>query len=273
LRVGLKQELMENLPWLVIAYVLICIGGYFANRIFMYFPDPYRYTPEEVGLTGVEEVELTTPDGVTLVAWYAPAAEGRPTVLYFQGNAGNAAGRAAKIETMRSGGTGVFYLNNRGYGGSGGKPTEKKNIADAILAYDHLAGLGIPPDRIVLFGESLGSGQAIPLAAQRPVKAVILEAPLTSTIDVARSVYFWLPLRLILQDRYHNEKNVKAVTAPLLVLHGKGDAVIPVSMGQRVFEAANEPKKLELFPQAGHADLFEHGAWERVKAFLETLDR
>ena len=129
--------------------------------------------------------------------------------------------RWCTIETIREGGFGVFYLNNRGYGGSGGRPTEENNVADAIAAHDHLTGLGVPAGRIVAYGESLGSGQAVRLAAKRPISAVVLEAPLTSTIDVARSTYFWLPLGLLITDTYNNVRNIRSVTAPVLVLHGE----------------------------------------------------
>lgn len=263
---------MQTILWIAAVYVAICLGGYFGNRLFMYFPDPHRESPEAAGLQGVEEVEIVTGDGETLVAWHAPAEQGMPTILYFQGNAGNAANRAPKIETMRAGGFGVFYLNNRGYGGSSGSPSEAANVADAMTVYDHLTSTGVAPERIVLYGESLGSGQAVRLAGEREVMAVVLEAPLTSTVDVARSTYFWLPLSLILTDKYHNERNIRAVTAPVLVLHGEKDSVIPVAQGKRVYEAANEPKHLELFPEAAHSDLFDHGAWERAEAFLKELD-
>lgn len=262
---------MELLPWLIGAYGLICLGGYFGNRLFMYFPDASRYAPSEIGLENVEEIELQTPDGVKLVAWHSKAEPGQPTILYFHGNAGNAAGRALKIDTMRRGGAGVLYVNNRGYGGSGGSPTEADNVADAITAYEHLRSLGVADSEIVLYGESLGSGQAVRLGGQKTVKAVVLEAPLTSTVDVARRTYFWLPLKLLLTDIYDNEKHVSEVKAPILILHGERDAVIPVGMGKRVYAAANEPKQIEIFPEAGHADLFEHGAWERVEAFLNAL--
>jgi len=261
---------MELIPWLVAVYAVICVAAYFGNRLFMYFPDPTRVAPAEAGLESVKEIEIAVADGVTLVAWHAPAKGNRPTILYFHGNAANAANRAPKIETMRENGFGVFYLNNRGYGGSGGRPTEENNVADAIAAYDHLTGLGIAGGRIVAFGESLGSGQAVRLAAARPVAAVVLEAPLTSTVDVARSTYFWLPLGLLITDQYDIERNIRSVTAPVLVLHGEQDAVIPVEMGLRVYRAANEPKRIELFPQGAHYDLFDHGAWDKTRAFLAS---
>jgi len=248
---------MELIPWLIAVYAVICLVAYFGNRLFMYFPDPTRVAPAEAGLGSVEEIEIAVADDISLVAWHSRAKKDKPTILYFHGNGANAADRARRIEKIREDGFGVLYLNNRGYGGSGGKPTEENNVADAIAAYDHLSGLGVPADRIVVYGESLGSGQAVRLAAERPVAAVVLEAPLTSTIDVARSTYFWLPLGLLITDQYNNERNIRSVKAPVLILHGEQDAVIPVEMGWRVYRAANEPKQIELFPQGAHLDLFE----------------
>jgi uncharacterized protein len=267
----MKQEVMTLIPWLVAVYAAICAVVYFGNRLFMYFPNPTRAAPAEAGLDHVKEIEIAAADGVTLVAWYAPARDGKATILYFHGNAANAGNRASKIGLIQENGFGVLYLNNRGYGGSGGRPTEEDNVADAITAYDHLIGLGVPPGKIAVYGESLGSGQAVRLAAARLVAAVVLEAPLTSTVDVARRTYFWLPIGLLITDKYDNERNIRTVTAPVLILHGEQDAVIPVEMGRRVYRGANHPKRIELFPQGSHDDLFDHGAWEKTRAFVVSL--
>ncbi|MGH6737187.1 MAG: alpha/beta hydrolase [Methyloceanibacter sp.] len=212
---------MELILWLAMLYAMICAVAYFGNRAFMYFPDPARVAPAEAGLDGIEEIEIAAADGTTLITWHAPAKEDKPTVLYFHGNGANAANRAPRIATMRQDGFGLFYLNNRGYGGSGGRPTEENNVADAIAAYDDLAKRGVSPEQIVVYGESLGSGQAIRLAAERPVATIVLESPPTSTVDVARATYFWLPLRLLITDQYDNERNIRSVPAPVLVLHGE----------------------------------------------------
>jgi len=262
---------MNVVLWLIAAYLVLCAAVYFGNRLFMYLPDPARVPPAEAGLEGVAEIELAAADGTKLVAWYAPPQNGKPILLYFHGNAANAANRAPKIAMMLEGGFGVLYLNNRGYGGSEGSPTEAHNVADAIAAYDYLVKRGVPADEIVAFGESLGSGQAVRLAAERPVAGVVLEAPLTSAADVGRSVYFFLPLSLLITDRYNVERHIRAVTAPLLILHGEQDEVIPVEMGKRNYRAANEPKRIETFRQGRHNDLFDHGAWEKMRDFLLSL--
>ena len=270
---SVAREIMDVVPWLIAAYLVICAAAYFGHRMFMYFPDPARIPPNAAGLDGVEEIEFAAADGTKLIAWYAPAADGKPTILYFHGNAANAANRAPKIDMMIESGFGVFYLNNRGYGGSGGSPSEANNVADAVAAYDHLRGLGVPTDKIAAFGESLGSGQAVQLAAERPVGAVVLEAALTSIVEVGRSIYFWLPLSLLITDQYNVERDIARVTAPLLILHGERDEVIPVAMGRRIYNAANEPKRVELFRDGRHNDLFDHGAWERMRDFLLALER
>lgn len=267
------RGIMEIVVWLIAGYLAICVAAYLGNRMLMYLPDPARIAPEAAGLAGVEEVELTAADGTKLVAWYASARDGNPTILYFHGNASNAANRAPKIDRMIESGFGVFYLNNRGYGGSAGSPTEAENIADALVAYDDLAARGVPAGKIVAYGESLGSGQAVRLAAERPVAGVVLEAALTSAVDVGRPMYFWLPLSLLITDQYNVERHIGEVTAPLLILHGERDEVIPVEMARRLYRAANEPKRLALFPDARHNDLFDNGAWETMRDFLMSLKK
>jgi len=264
---------MNILLWLAAAYLLLCLGAYFGNRLFMYFPDPARVPPGEAGLEGVKEVELAAADGTKLVAWYAPPQNSKPTLLYFHGNGANGANRAPKIAMIREDGFGVLYLNNRGYGGSEGRPTEAHNVADGIAAYDYLAGQGVPAYKIVAYGESLGSGQAVRLAGERPVAAIVLEAPLTSTADVGRKVYFFLPLGLLITDQYNVERHIRAVKAPVLILHGEQDEVIPVEMGKRNYRAANEPKRIEIFPHGHHNDLFEHGAWEKARDFFLSVSK
>ena len=264
---------MEFLPGLVIAYVLVCVAGYFLERVFMYFPDPERVPPAAAGLAGVDELEISGADGETLVAWYAKARDGKPTLLYFHGNAGNAAGRAERVATYAGAGYGILLMNYRGFGGSSGRPSEAANVADAEAAYAYLIAQGLSGDDIVLYGESIGTGVAVRLALSQPVRAVVLDAPLTSTVDVARRTYWFLPLRLIMTDQYRNIDRIGSLTVPLLILHGARDRVTPVAQGRRLYEAATTSKSMEIFPEGGHSDLYEHGAWDKIRAFLEALPR
>ncbi len=267
------REMMQLVVWLAASYAIVCVLGLLFHRHFMYFPVAERVAPSAAGLAGVEEVQIRSDDGQALVAWYAPPSAGKLTVLYFHGNAGNAASRADKFDTMRAGGFGVLLLNNRGYGGSEGSPSEASNVRDAVSAYEFAIGKGVSPQQIVLYGESLGSGQAVQLAGRRQVKAVILEAPLTSTIDIARSTYWFLPLRFVLTDQFRNIDHIAAIKAPILLLHGERDEVIPFEHSSRLQEAAQSPAQLEAFPDGSHSDLFEHGAWAKAVAFVDALPK
>jgi len=221
-------------------------------------------------LASVKEITFKGRGGVTLIAWYLPARGRKPTLLYFTGNSGSAASRARKIETIAANGYGVFMLNYRRYGGSGGWPTEANNVADASAAFDYLRALGVPAREIVAYGESLGTAVATRLALQRPVRALVLEAPFTSVVDVGLQVWWFLPLRLIVTDQYRTIDRIGSVRVPLLIVHGARDSLIPVTQARQIYAAANQPKSLAILRRGAHNDLFDHGAWEKVMAFLDV---
>lgn len=244
---------------------------YFAQRSFLYFPDPERVTPASVGLPSVKEVLIAAPDGETVIAWYGKAARGKPTLLYFHGNGGSLAVRSERFRYFLDAGIGVFMMSYRGYSGSTGAPTEAANVADAKRAYEALRAEGVGAEEIILYGESLGSGVAAQVAAEKPVRGVILDSPFTSIVDRAAQLYPWLPVRHLLEDRYDTRRYLGRIQAPLLILHGERDTIVPVEMGREVFALANEPKELAIFPEAGHNDLYLNGAFERVNAWIDRL--
>ncbi len=252
-------------------FALIVIVGRLLHRYFIYIPDRTRVAPKDVGLAGVEEVVFKATDGTKLIAWYLPARGPKPTLLYFTGNSGNVANRAGKIRTIAADGYGVFMLNYRRYGGSGGRPTEARIAADAVSAYDYLRGLGVTPHDIIAYGESLGTAVATRLSLQRHIEALVLEAPFTSIVDVGRLMWKGFPLGLIMADQYRTIDRIGQVKVPLFIVHGARDAIIPLGQARHVFHAANEPKSLTVVPQAGHNDLFDRGAWEKVRGFLVSL--
>lgn len=254
------------------AYVLICFGGFVLHRYFLYLPDKTRYAPKDVGLAGVEEITFKGKGGANLIAWHLPPIGRKPTLLYFTGNSGSAANRARKIEAIAASGYGVLMLNYRRYGGSSGWPTEANNISDAVAAYDLLRSSGVRARDIVAYGESLGTGVATRLVLERPVKALVLEAPFTSVVDVGRQVWWFLPLRLIMTDQYRTIDRIGSVDVPLLILHGARDRLIPVTQARELHAAANEPKRLAILRSGDHNDLFDHGAWDKVTGFLATLE-
>lgn len=259
------------LLYLAGSYLAICVIGRLVHRSFVYVRDPSHVSPKEAGMAGVEEVRLTAPDGAKLFAWYQPAQDGQPTLLYCTGNGGSTASRTEKFDAITGAGYGLLMLNYRGFGGSDGRPTEAHNKADAVLAYDWLRQRGLSPDQIVAYGESLGTSVATSLAVARRVKALVLEAPLTSTVDVGRRRWWFLPLRFVLVDQYRTIDVIGQVHVPLLIVHGIKDRVIPISQAQRLYAAANEPKIMQIFPEADHGDLYEHGAFQAIDGFLRSL--
>lgn len=253
------------------AYLVVGIAALIAQRKLMYFPDSTRVLPSSFALAGVEELVLRTPDGARLVAWYGRAAPGLPTLLYFHGNAGNLASRSERVRRFLAHGLGIFMLSYRGYSGSTGSPTERANVADAKLAYDMLVKEGVAPEDIILYGESLGSGVAVQLAAERSVGALVLDAPYTSIVDMAARVYPIFPVRWFVFDRYETMRYLPDVHAPVLVIHGEEDEVIPVEMGRAVYAAANGPKEIVTFPGARHSDHHLFGSYEEIFRWIDGI--
>jgi uncharacterized protein len=254
-----------------VLYLLAASGMFLLQRQFQYFPSRAAPTPDMVGLSDVQVAALRTPDGETLVLWYAPAKAGQPTILFFHGNAGEIANRADRFAFYQRRGFGVAFLSYRGFGGSTGTISETGLIVDAQTAYDWLMAQGVPSDRIVLVGESLGTGVAVQLAARQDVAAVVLEAPYAAAVDVATGMYPWLPVRLLMKDQFRSIDHIAAVTAPLLILHGTQDAMIPFAQGQKLFAAASAPKQFAELTGAGHQALFDPGTWAREVAFLSGV--
>jgi fermentation-respiration switch protein FrsA (DUF1100 family) len=252
-------------------FALIFVIARLLHRYFIYIPDRTRVAPKDVGLPGIQEVTFKGTGGVTLIAWYLPARPGKPTLLYFTGNAGNVANRAGKIARIGSDGFGVFMLNYRGYGGSEGWPSEAKITADALLAYDCLRAQGVSPQDIVAYGESLGTAVATRLVLQREVTALVLEAAFTSAVDVGKLLWPGFPLGAIMIDQYRTIDRIGEVRVPLFMIHGGRDTVIPLDHARHVYHAANEPKSIAVLPLADHNDLFERGAWSDVREFLDSL--
>lgn len=254
-------------------YATALSGMYVFQRDLQYFPSRRDPAPQDVGLTGVDRVLLPTPDGETLILWLSDLPEGAPVILFLHGNGGEIADRADRFAFYRSRGYGVAFLSWRGYGGSTGRPSETGLLTDARTALDHLRALGIPASRIVLVGESLGTGPAVMTAAMtaatNPVGAVILEAPYSAAVDIARAAYPWLPVGLLMKDQFRSRDHIAAIHAPLLILHGSADRVIPQAFGKRLFDAAADPKTFLSLGPVGHEALFSPVTWANEADFID----
>lgn len=258
---------------LLLIYGLVVLAAWLGQRRLLYVPDRTRVAPVILSLAGVSELELKTPDGERLVAWRLKAQPGRPTLLYFHGNAGNLATRANRVARYAALGYGLLMMSYRGFGGSSGSPSEAANIADAVLAYEHLISDGLTPQDIVLYGESLGTGVAVQLALKKPVSAVVLDAPYTSIVSMAQRTYPYLPVHPLLKDRYESDRIIARIGVPLLVLHGVRDGIIPIDMGRALYDKAQQPKKFVSFAEGHHSDLDDYGAVQAVNDWLSEMRR
>jgi fermentation-respiration switch protein FrsA (DUF1100 family) len=259
----------------LVVYVALCVFMFFNQRSFIYFPDRSRPNIAAANLERVEVIAVQPADAdFSIEGWYIqPRDADKPVILYFHGNAGNISIRAPRARALAEAGYGVLLAEYRGYGGNPGKPSEKGFYEDAMAYYNWLIQRGNFKDsQIVVYGESLGTGVATWLAAQRPnLAAVILEAPYTSLTDLGRMRFFFMPVDLLMRDRYTTSARIPGITSPLLILHGRRDMVVPVRYGQKVFDLANQPKTIKIFPSAGHSDLYSHGAADEIVAFLSRL--
>ena len=259
---------------LAVSYVLIALLLYLLQRRILYQPNRHPPDLAAAAFPGVRQVTVTTSDGLALLAWYLPPArDNARVVLYLHGNAAHIGNRAYRLAPYQRLGWGVFLLEYRGYGGNPGQPSEAGLITDAHAGLAALREMGFSLSAIVVWGESLGTGPAVQLAVEHKVAAVLLESAYTSIADIARLRYRLFPVDWLLLDRFDSLRKVSSIQAPVLVMHGAYDQIVPVAMGRAVHAAAPDPKQLWIASDAGHLDLVEAGAIEVAGHFVSQLDR
>jgi len=261
-----------KIAWPVIAAWGAGVLWYTGNRaIYHPFKHP-RGAWDLQGTLGAADVWLEAADGVRLHGWWMAPAEARLATLYLHGNAGNITHRAPQAGKITAAGSAVLLLDYRGYGRSQGRPTEKGLYQDAEAGYRHLLSRGFRPERIVLHGESLGTAVAVDLAARLPCAGLILEAPFTSTREIAARI---LPvLGPLVMHSFDSRAKIAGVRAPLLVIHGDRDEVVPYELGRALFDAANPPKSFFTAAGHGHNDLPETAGYgERLAEFYRAITR
>jgi fermentation-respiration switch protein FrsA (DUF1100 family) len=254
-----------------VLYLALVALLYVMERTFLYPASSYRVTAAEAGLPGFQDLTLATADGERLVAWWKPPQPDRAVLVYFHGNGGSLWNRRYRARLLAEDGRGLLMVSYRGYSGSTGAPTETGLREDARAAYAWVTER-VEPARVVLYGESLGSGVAVRLASERPVGGVVLEAPYTSTADIAKLTYWFAPVDLLMRDQFRSIDLIDDIKAPLLVLHGERDGLIPIRFGRRLFEAAREPKRFASLPGVGHLDVLEKGGLAPLRAFLGEVE-
>jgi hypothetical protein len=271
--IGMRSA-MGSLKNFVIYAAAIYLGFvallYALQRGLMYFPERLRTPPAAAGFPLATEETLTTRGGEKLIVWHVPPKDGGPIVLYFHGNGASLRFRVTRFQELVADSTGLLALSYRGYGGSTGSPSETGLIEDARTLYE-FAVARYAPERLVLWGESLGAAVAIVLAAERPVGKLVLEAPFISAVDLAASIYPFVPVRWLMKDQFRSDQRISAVNVPVLVMHGELDRVVPIRFGRQLFELIPGPKEFVHLPRAGHEGLDEHGAMQAAKRFIRYV--
>jgi uncharacterized protein len=245
------------------------------QRRLIYYPSPGRVPAAASVLPGSREVTVATEDGLRLHAWFLPAATSgrRPAVLVCNGNAGNRALRAPLAVALSRAGLSVLLFDYRGFGGNPGRPSEDGLAADARAAQAWLAARPeVDPRRIAYLGESLGAAVALRLAVERPPAALVLRSPFTSLADVGRLHYPWLPVGLLLADRYPSADRAADLTVPVLVVAGEHDRIVPAALSRRLYDAAAAPKRFVLVAGADHNDAALLDGRELVGEVLRFLE-
>ena len=255
---------------LLLVYFALAAFMYVFQRNFVFAPS--LGNPFQENHQPFQVLNYQTPMGLNLRGLYIPAKNGKPTIVYFHGNAGNLADRIYKAMEFIPNGYGVALIGYRGYSGNPGQPSEQGFYEDGRAAIASLKNSGVSPSNMVLYGESIGSGTATQMATEIPAKALILEAPFTSAVDVGARVYWFLPVRFLMKDKFDNKNKIGQLKMPILIVHGTDDHTISDKFGKKLYSYVTSPvKEFVSVKDAGHADLYDHGAGKVINDFLAKL--
>ncbi len=265
--------MFKNLIYLLLAVTFVLLYFRYIERRTIYFPmKDIEITPDAVGLT-YEDVYFLTEDRIRLNGWFLPNKNARSVLIFCHGNAGNISHRIEKIQILYNLGLDIFIFDYRGYGRSQGRPSETGLYRDAETAYNYIVSVrNIDPAKIIVFGESLGGAIAIDLANKKKIKALITEGVFSSTRDVARIVYPFLPSFLV-SSSFDSASKIRDIHVPKLIIHSLNDEIIPFRLSEKLFELAPQPKRF-LKLMGGHNTSFldsEELYRSRIAEFLKEL--
>ena len=255
----------------VLAYLIIILFVYFYQRSLLYNPSENNYLNDKINFN-YKEIFIETDKKIKLKSWFIEKdLKNFKTILFFHGNAGNLFNRVYKLNELNKLDLNVLIISWRGFSGNKGKPTEKNLYHDAQEAVKWLKAQGLDNKNIILYGESLGTGIAIELASKNNFGGIILESPFTSMADVAKLYYPYLPVNLLLKDRYDTKSKIIDIRTPILIMHGKEDNIVPQKMGLELFEKANNPK-FSYFPESDdHMMEYNSQLLNKIKLFISKI--
>jgi len=238
----------------------------------LYHPGENNYFGDKLTVP-IEKVKIKTQDNIELMAWYhSKNLKEYKTILFLHGNAGSLENRIHKINHFEDMNVNFLLVSWRGFSGNEGKPTEKGLYQDAKSAVAWLKSKGISENDIIIYGESLGTGVATEIAQNKNFGGIILESPFTSMVDAGKDKYPFLPVRLLLKDKYESDKKINNISSPILIMHGKVDNIVPFHMGRKMYELANEPKYSYFSEYDDHMMEYNEKLLKALRNFIDSLN-
>ena len=255
-----------------VIYFFVLVFLYFYQRNLLYHPNENNYSGDKISVD-IEKVKIQTADNIELLGWYHKKnLKDYKTLVYFHGNAGSLENRIHKLNHFQDMNINFLIIAWRGFNGNKGKPSERGLYLDGKSTIDWLIKKGVNEENIILYGESLGTGVATHLAQNKNYAGVILETPFTSMIDAAKNFYPYIPINLLLKDKFENFKKVKNINIPILVMHGEVDQIVPFSMGKKIYEIANNPKYSYFTKYDDHMMEYDENLVLALKSFFNSLN-
>jgi fermentation-respiration switch protein FrsA (DUF1100 family) len=255
-----------------VIYFLVLVFLYFYQRSLLYHPNENNYSGDKISVD-IEKVKIQTSDNIELLGWYHEKnLKDYKTLVYFHGNAGSLENRIHKLNHFQDMNINFLIVAWRGFNGNKGKPSEKGLYVDGKSTIDWLIKKGVDEKNLILYGESLGTGVASHLAQNKNYAGVILETPFTSMIDAAKNFYPYIPVNLLLKDKFENYKKVKNIKSPILIMHGEVDQIVPFSMGKKIYELANNPKYSYFTKYDNHMMEYDENLILALKSFFKSLN-
>ena len=258
--------------FIISIYFLLLTFLYFFQGKLLYHPNVNNYSEVDNSISNIEKVTISTSDNYNLLGWFHKKDIKKKTILFFHGNAGSIENRIYKLNHFKNMDLNFLIIAWRGFSGNSGKPNEKGLYDDALSAVKWLESNGIKKEKVILYGESLGTAVAVEIAQNENFAGMILESPFTSMIEMGKKYYFFFPVSLLLKDRYESIKKIKNVHFPIMVMHGKRDRIVPFAMGKKIYDSANLPKFYYFSKYDDHMMDYNNLLLEKLKIFIKSLN-
>jgi uncharacterized protein len=257
---------------ILVIYTSLLLLLFIFQRNLMYHPDENNYSGDKLEVD-IKKVKINTSDGLDLLGWFHKKDLKRfKTIIYFHGNAGKLENRIHKLNHFKDMDVNFLIIAWRGFSGNDGKPSEENLYIDGNSSIKWLKNLGLSEKDIIIYGESLGTGVATEIAKNNNFAGLVLETPFTSMIEAAKNFYPYIPVRILLRDKYENDKKIKNINIPVFVMHGEADQIVPFWMGKKIYEMANQPKYSYFTKYDDHMMEFDEKLVFELKTFFKSLN-